>query len=356
MGLPNINIEFKTAGISAVGRSQKGVVGLIIKDANTEAAGPRTLYSAAELPKTLGEENRMYIAQAFTGYVTPPRQVIAYVLGADVEDLTEALSYFAATPVDYLAGPADCTPAEAAEIAGWVKTQRANDYTPKAVLPSQKADNEGVVNFTAQEIKTGEKNCTAAQYCSRIAGLLAGTPMTISCTYAPLPEVADIKRQTKTEMDAAIDAGELILYHDGEKVKIGRGVTSLTTTTQDKGDAYKKIKIVEAVDMIRTDLRRTAQDNFIGKYANSYDNKCLLITAIKGYFEQLELEGILARGKSEVRIDTVAQEAYLKSHGTDTSKLNEQEIKEAETGSRVFLAAKIRILDAVEDIDLAIVI
>lgn len=79
-----------------------------------------------------------------------------------------------------------------------------------------------------------------------------GTPMTISCTYAPLPEVSDVGRLTREAMDAAVDAGKFILFHDGEKVKVARGVNSLQTTTQDKGDAWKKIKMVEVMDMIQT--------------------------------------------------------------------------------------------------------
>ena len=108
--------------------------------------------------------------------------------------------------------------------------------------------------------------------------------------------------------------------------------------------------------MIHNDIRRTAQDSYIGKYANSYDNKCLLITAIQEYFEQLESDGILKRGESSVSIDLTAQENYLKSRGTDTSEMSEQEIKEADTGSNVFLTASIKILDAIEDINLDIVI
>ncbi|MEG0018738.1 MAG: hypothetical protein RR724_08395 [Hydrogenoanaerobacterium sp.] len=48
MGLPNINIEFKTAGTAAIKRSQKGTVGLIIKDANAAAKGTHILTKAAE--------------------------------------------------------------------------------------------------------------------------------------------------------------------------------------------------------------------------------------------------------------------------------------------------------------------
>ena len=52
----------------------------------------------------------------------------------------------------------------------------------------------------------------------------------------------------------------------------------------------------------------------------------------------------------------VAQEAYLQSVGTDTSKMSQQEIKEANTADKVFLEASIKILDAIEDISLNITI
>ena len=69
-------------------------------------------------------------------------------------------------------------------------------------------------------------------------------------------------------MDEAIDGGEFILYHDGEKVKVGRGVNSLQTTTADRGEQCKKIKIVEAMDLMKRDITTTMQDSYIGKYAN----------------------------------------------------------------------------------------
>jgi hypothetical protein len=120
--------------------------------------------------------------------------------------------------------------------------------------------------------------------------------------------------------------------------------------------AFKKIKIVEAVDMMNSDIRTTAQDSYIGKYANSYDNKCLLVTAVKGYLRRLESDGVLETETSSVEIDIEAQENYLISIGTDTSGMKEQEIKEANTGDKVYLMATVTILDAIEDIDLAITI
>lgn len=355
MGLPNINIAFKSTAASAVQRSEKGVVALILKDAKEN--GGHAYTNVTQVPSTLGAANQAYVQRAFLGYVNPPRKVLVYVLPAAAEALTDALNWLATQVFDYLAGPPDCSEAEATAIAAWIASRRTNDAAIcKAVLPNKAADSEAIVNFATDDIQVGSTEYTTAQYCARIAGLIAGTPMTISCTYAPLPEVADIGRLTKAEMDTAINAGKFILFHDGEKVKVGRGVNSLQTTTQDKGDAWKKIKLVEVMDMIQADIRTTAQDSYIGKYANSYDNKCLLISAIKGYLTSLEQAGILQVGSSSVGIDVAAQETYLQSIGVDTSKLSEQEIKEANTGDKVFLQASIQILDAIEDINLNITI
>lgn len=354
MPLPNINIAFTTQAASAIQRSQKGVVAIIVRD--TAQKGAHILTNVSQIPNELSEENKEYIKRAFLGYINPPRKVVVYVLPTDATNLTEALNYLASQTFDYLVGPPDITAAECSDIVAWIKAQREAGATPKAVLPTTAADSEAIINFATDDIKVGNEQFSAAEYCSRIAGLIAGTPMTISCTYAPLPEVTDVVKLTKEEMDEAIDNGEFIIFYDGEKVKVGRGVNSLQTTTQEKGEAFKKIKIVEAIDMIKADIRKTIEDNYIGKYANSYDNKCILITAILGYFRGLEAEGILEAGTSSVEIDVDAQEKYLQSKGVNTENMTEDEIKKYPTDDKVFVRARIKILDAIEDVELSVAI
>lgn len=357
MGLPNININFSTAAATALERSKNGIVAIILKDAN--GTGAYTLTKSTQIASqlgTIGANNQKYVERAFIGYVDTPKKVIVYVLATTEENLSEALQYFENVQFDYLVGPPDCSTTEATEISTWIKSQRAEGFTPKAVLPNMAADSEGIINFTTTGIKVDGIIHTTAEYCSRIAGLIAGTPMTISCTYAPLPEVSMVDKLSKNDIDTAIDAGKFVVFSDGEKVKVGRGVNSLQTTTETKGEAFKKIKIVEAVDMIRSDISKTAEDSYIGKYSNNYDNKCLLISAIKGYFKGLENDGVLEMGTSTVDIDAIAQEQYLQSKGTDTADMTEQEIRTVATGDQVFLTSKISILDAIEDIELSITI
>lgn len=346
---PRVTVSFTELGISAITRGDKGTVAVIVRDA--AALDPFVLTQGTQTPTMLGKENQDYIKRTFLGYVTPPKKVIVYVMGTD-GTISDALDYMAAQVFDYIVAPADCTKEEAAEVASWVKSQRLNNGAKyKAVLPNHKADNYAIVNFTGDGMTDGATVWTTAAYCSRIAGLLAGTPMKISATYAPLPELSDCARLTKEESDEAVGAGELALRWDGRKVKLDRAVTSLVTTSQGMLDSFKKIKIVEIMDLIRTDITATAEDEYVGKYANSYDNKMLLVAAIRGYFMGLEQSGLVQPGYM-VDIDVDAQEQYLVSKGVNVEDMTEQQLREADTGSLVFLKATCKILDAIEDIDI----
>ncbi len=353
MGLPSINITFRTAAAQTIARGARGAVGLILRDsADLGDLSGFELTDEQQIPAALGVDNKRQIQNALIGYVNRPRKVLTYVLEEE-QPLDVALAWFNLHMPDYLVGPPDCAQSEAQSIAAWVKARRLENKTPKAVLPNLAADNEAIINFITEDIQVGGQVYTAAQYCGRIAGLIAGTPLTIACTFAPLSEVEDVARMTPEQMDKAADDGKFLLFHDGQKVKCGRGVNSLTTTVQGKGAAFQKIKILDAIDQIQSDLRLSIQDGYIGKYANSYDNKCLLIAAVKGYLESLELEGVLKEG-SVVGIDLAKQRNYLNSQGMDTESMDDLSIKKADTGSHVFLKASVKILDAIEDIDLDI--
>lgn len=349
---PSVSVVFTELGITAINRGDKGVVAVILRD--TASVDPVALTQASQIPSTLGADNQAYLQRAFLGYVNPPKKVIAYTTDAEDANLTQALAYMATQDFDYLVGPADCSSSEAAAIATWVDSQRTNNGAKyKAVLPNQASDKYPIINFTASGMTDGTEEYTTAEYCSRIAGLLAGTPMKIAATYAPLPELTDVDRLTKEELDAAVNAGELALKWDGRQVKVDRAVNSFVTTSQGMLDSFKKIKIVEIMDLIRTDITATAEDSYIGKYANTYDNKLLLVTAIRGYFMGLEQDQLVQPGYT-VDIDVSAQEQYLVARGVDTSEMTEQEIREADTGSHVFLLIRCKILDAIEDIEIQV--
>lgn len=349
MGMPSVNISFSEKAAQIIKRGERGIVALILKEATVPATNPVTILNVSDIPDTLSAFNQEQIKLALMGYMNSPKKVIAYVV---TEDYTPGLNYFELNRFDYLAIPTVQTDGKTSDIVTWVKVQREAGKKVKAVLPDTTGDHEGIINYTTAEVMNGANTYTTEQYCSRIAGLITGTPLTISCTYAPLSELTNCTKLKKSEMDGAIDAGKFIVYHDGEKVKVARGVNSLTTTSADKGNQFKKIKIVEAMDMIYDDITKTAQDSYLGKYLNTYDNKVLLMSAIGGYFEQLILDGILST--ANIGIDIETQRAYLKSKGVATDDMSDDEIRVYDTDDKVFLKATVKILDAIEEISLPI--
>lgn len=353
MGMPNVNISFTEKAKASIQRSNRGIVAMILKD-TVPAINPVVVYDTTDIPEGLTANNKAQITLALMGYEKSPRKIIVYVLPEASTEYNNALEYLETERFDYLVIPTAETDGKSSTIVSWIKAQREKGKKCKAVLPNTPADSEGIVNVATAEFKKGNTVYTTEQYCARIAGLIAGTPLTISCTYAPLSELSDCTRLTKDQMDEAIDTGKFIVYNDGEKVKVGRGVNSFVTTTVEKGKQFKKIKIVEAMDMIYDDIKRTAEDSYLGKYPNSYDNKCLLISAIGGYFDQLVLDGIVST--YSVGIDVASQKAYLKSIGTNVDGLKDEAIKRADTQDKVFLSASVKILDAIEEINLPITI
>jgi phage tail sheath protein len=354
MGMPSISISFSEIAATAIKRGDRGIIAIILKDTNIPEVNPVVCVSEADIPANLSDDNKEQIRLALRGYVNAPSKVIAYVLNKTVDTYKAALDYLRTVKFNYLVVPTVGTDKKTGEIVTYVKAERAAKKLIKAVLPNTKGDNEAIINYTTEKVFVGEKAYTAEQYCARIAGLIAGTPLKMSSTYAPLHELTDCTRLTKEKMDSAVDAGEFIVWWDGEKVKSGRGVNSLTTLTADKNTQFQKVKIMDALDMISDDIRRTTEDNYIGKYPNNYDNKCLLMSAIGNYFDELIRLSVIEGYTLEMDIE--ANRSYLKGRGVDVSKMNDEEIKTANTGSNVFLKVALTMTDAIEDVSLNITI
>ena len=216
MGLPEINIAFQSKAETAIKRSANGIVALILRDATK---GDITSYSYTNESEVVKSHwttaNYDYISKTFLG---GPQRVIVERIGAE-DTYDDALARLKNKKWNYLAIPSLADNEK--DIADWIIAQRSAKKTFKAVLPYA-ANNEGIINFATNDIKVGTKVYTTAEYCCRIAGLLAGLPMTEGATYQTLAEVESITESTTPDDD--IDGGKFILINDGEKVKVGRGV------------------------------------------------------------------------------------------------------------------------------------
>ena len=269
-GLPQVLIDFKTKGVTAIKRSARGVVALILKCETTDVSNKYKIADVSEIPdRVFDDATTDLIKKCLDG--TPLRVLVYTLPKANVQGAknTQAtlLKQLKHVRYNYIAAPTG-TVQEQQDLASYIKSERnIARKTVKAVVANVAADHEGVINFCTEDIKvpngkntqgqTTYKTYTPIEYTARIAGILAGLALDRSATYFKLTEVESVK--VYEDLTDKIDKGELHLFdeEDGEGVKIARACNSLQTFTTDKGQEFRKIKIIEGVDMVTDDIRDT---------------------------------------------------------------------------------------------------
>ena len=366
-GLPQVLINFRTQGTTAIKRSARGIVAMILHDgAKNEIQQFRISYTTDIPDEILSAKSVELVKLCLKGN---PLRVLLYVIpeaGTEVEpdghlaDQNDVLDLIQSVKWNWVCNPTS-TGTEQADLSSWVIAQRNNKRkTFKAVCAKQAADNEGVVNFCTDDIvaengtdENGDPVYTtynAVQYTARIAGILAGLALDRSATYFSLTEVQSV--ESYTDIEERIDKGQLLLFdeQDGNGVKIARACNSLTTFTTDKGEDFRYIKIIEALDLITDDIRDTFKKYYVGKVINDYNHKMLFITAVLVYFDEIKGNVLDRDGKNTVDIDEQAQLNYAKLHGEKTEDMSVMEIRKYNTGTKVMLAGNIKPVNAMEDL------
>lgn len=232
LGLPGFSMIFTGKAVSAIERSARGIVAIVLTD-DTGGGKDLNVYKKVDEVdfENWTEQNYNYLKLVFAG---APSTVIAIRRAENAEGYTAVLKRLKDLKWNYLTIP-ELASADTAIISAWIKQCRDDERkTFKAVMAHCKGDHEGIINFTTENISTTITGAThtAAEYCARIAGVLAGLSLARSSTYYVMEDISDA--ETPDDPDERIDAGELVIIFDGRKYKIGRGVNSLVTFTAEK--------------------------------------------------------------------------------------------------------------------------
>jgi Phage tail sheath protein. len=187
-------------------------------------------------------------------------------------------------------------------MGGSAANDTAVDAVSLAVTRSSGFNYEGIVNVGTGVILDGVSYSSAQAACY-VAGLIGGQKLSESTTYAPTPFDDVTRRWTRSEQEAAINGGVLILYHDGKIVKPLRGMNSLTTLRQGQNKSWKKIRAIRVMDAINSDLQAAAEANYIGKVNNTAEGRHSLIGAFKQYMQLLALDGVIENTGWDVYLD-----------------------------------------------------
>lgn len=351
MGLPTINVAFKTLAASAATRSARGILAIIIQDASATWTS-KSYTSAAELSSSdFTASNLAAIQRAFTA---GPYRVLVVRVGtsgtmADAGAILDNATYHwvCAVPTGFQSGLV--TYVKAANTASRIRKVKA------LVAGVNDADDIHIVNVANTTVTLkGETTTTAiALYLPRLAAILAACPMTESVTYQALTDLSTVS--DISALDTTIDGGSLCLFRDDDTIRIARGVNTLKTVSGNTTEDMKKIAVVEAMDLIQEDIIRTFKEHYLGKVKNTADHQALLVSDILAYLKELESESVLDRDAgSTVSIDVSAMRTAWAAAGTSVADLTDAQVKRKTYRSTVYLTATCHILDAMEDMQMTI--
>ncbi|AUN11441.1 phage tail sheath C-terminal domain-containing protein [Clostridium botulinum] len=354
--LPNINILFKQRAATFTQRG--GVAILLLKDdtdKNFNTAEYKTLTDLELDEAKYTPTNLQYIKDTLLGKTSK-----VAVVRVDVEkEFTDALNIVKNLYSTGWISLVSETKTDYDTLVSWIKTRRDTDKkTFKAVVfnPTTPPDYEGVVVLGNEKVifkdnTRGEK--AGYEFLPTLLGYIASAGVDTGTTYMAMENLKTVSEPASTNQE--IQAGKLILINDENIVKIGLGVNSLTTFTQDKED-FSLIEVIETMDLIKDDIRKTFKNNYIGKFKNKLDNQMLFISAVNTYFSNLAARDVLDSSyNNESFIDVEAQrKAWVDSGKPEAKEWDDTTVKNTTFKRKLFLGANIKILTSMTDLTLVI--
>ena len=359
LGLPNIDIEFTQKAVTAVQRSERGILAIIVKDDKAAGVTKFVYRRATDVNKSdyLAESNYTDIQRAFNVAVN---KVYVFRCNATTEakDVVKELekvryNYVCTNDTNYQSG-----------LATYVKQFNADNPGHKVVAVvanvETKPDSKYVINIkgTGGTLVEGG-TVTAASYTIRVASTLANLPMNRSLTYYVFGELAswdDSYIEDGKDINYWIDNGWLTLINDDEEVKCGRAVNSLTTFTGTDTEDMSHIIIVESMNMILEDIYTTFKDYYVGKYKNTLSNQRLFISSVNTYFRQLAASEILDPDyDNHCDVDATAQRnAWTAIGKSEAEDWDDNKVIHMPFRTNVFIAGDCKIADCIEDLKFVI--
>ena len=362
----SISINFKDDGTTAIKRSERGNVYLILQNADilqeSETFKVFTVLSQEDIPKGLTEDNISAVKLALNGSYNAPSKVVLIITAVGTTDIkSEAFAYLDGSDCDYFAIPF-IQGESVKSVADWVKER--NNKQPmrlfKGVLPNVMADNKHVINVTNKGAASADKKeLSAGLLCALVAGMRAGCPMSFSLDNFVVKNIEYTAPVSRIDAVARVEKGEFFFNMDRGQVRVVADVNSLTTI--DKVDeSYQQNKEMDIMDTLYNSLMPGIYDQYIGKFTNSYQNKLILVSAIKSLLMTFENQGLIEVGDSIVELDLQAQKVYLRGIGYKTfdgrvvDNMTDDEILKANTKDHVFVKIRFMPLGAIRHVDILV--
>ena len=191
----------------------------------------------------------------------------------------------------------------------------------------------------------------AVDYLPNLLGIISSCNVTKGCTNFLCSDLSNVDEVE--DIDTAVSEGQLVLTNDIGGVRIVTGCNSLTslngnTNTED----MQYIETVEAMDLIRDDIRAVFKTTYQGKFRNKYKYQMLFIGAVNQYYSQLANEDILDDefdNKAEIDV-TEQRSAWLGTGKAEAADWDDDKVRRMAFKRSVFISSNIKVLGSMENL------
>ena len=344
---PSISIAFKTLATTAIQRSERGTVCLILQDTKATQKW-YTFKTIADVETEKWDKDSIKYINLAMHYGA--FKILVRVIQSG-DDTSKVLKDLEMRKFNWLAYP-KASETEDQTVVNWVKQQFGNTgvigKTVKYVSSfADKTDHVAIVELAnGGTYKSIYGDFTAQEYTAAIAGLIAGMPLNRSADNYTMSDLKSVE-------DYEPKLGKFSLYNDEEVVKVNYGVNSKTTFDSTWKKDTRKIKVVEGMCFIVDDIRDTFKNYWLGKYINDYDNKmnfCSNITKV--YFKEMAPNVLNGDYDNKVEIDIEAHKKVIIADGLEVSSMTDLEILQYPTGEDVYLTGDVRFVDTMASLSL----
>lgn len=138
------------------------------------------------------------------------------------------------------------------------------------VLYKYTGDNTGLINVKNGVILTDGTTVTGEMAVAWVAGASAGAEINESLTNTAYDDAVDVDiKYTKSQFEAAIQAGEFVFYADYGKARVLTDINSLTTFGSGVSEDWTSNRVIRVLDGWANDVARIFGESYIGLVTNS---------------------------------------------------------------------------------------
>ena len=354
---PTITITFKQLATTLIQRSERGTAVLFLADSTMEANAAPKCFVYRNVSQVNSEYDDNYfdvqgraanLKHIKRCFVSAPYEVIV-ILAKDYSKLsvfTNALT--AIRKQGWIAIPSDSLQDD---LASWIKSMEKDNLSFKAIGSKKGVDCKHYVYFSQAATSSDGEALSDAELMPYLLGILAGCNCTRSVTNYKLSELSSC--EDVDDIDKAIKEGQLVITNSDSNVKIVTGINSLTTLNGNTAtEDMQYIETVEAMDLIRDDIRDVFAETYQGSFKNKYMNQMLFIGSVNEYFDRLAAEDVLdSEFGNKAEIDVEAQRsAWMGTGKAAAAEWDEDTVKRRSFKRSVFIAANIKILNCMENL------